>query len=87
MDEDRFGERLEPLRGEGSFDHAVGLYASAVRELYLIADELERRVRAVVYGSPTPRLERTRGDVTTAVRQEAMKAALKRFEQRAGVTD
>jgi translin len=32
-------------------------------------------------------LERTRGDVTTAVRQEAMKAALKRFEQRAGVTD
>lgn len=27
-------------------------------------------------------LERTRGDVTTAVRQEAMKAALKKFEQR-----
>ena len=32
-------------------------------------------------------LERTRGDVTTAVRQEAMKAALKQFEQRTGVTD
>lgn len=27
-------------------------------------------------------LERTRGDVTTAVRQEAMKAALRKFEQR-----
>ncbi|MCB0195987.1 MAG: haloacid dehalogenase [Anaerolineae bacterium] len=27
-------------------------------------------------------LERTRGDVTTAVRQEAMRAALKQFEQR-----
>jgi len=68
MDEDRFGERLEPLRGEGSFDHAVGLYASAVRELYLIADELERRIRAVVYGSPTPRPERTRGDALQVVR-------------------
>ena len=32
-------------------------------------------------------LERTRGDVTTAVRQEAMKAALKEFEQRIDVTD
>jgi translin len=30
-------------------------------------------------------LERTRGDVTTAVRQEAMKAALQRFEQRVGL--
>jgi translin len=30
-------------------------------------------------------LERTRGDVTTAVRQEAMKAALQQFEQRAGL--
>jgi translin len=30
-------------------------------------------------------LERTRGDVTTAVRQEAMKAALHEFEQRVGV--
>jgi translin len=30
-------------------------------------------------------LERTRGDVTTAVRQEAMKAALQAFEQRIGV--
>jgi len=68
MDEDRFGERLEPLRGEGSFDHAVGLYASAVRELYLIGDELERRIRAVVYGSPTPRPERTRGDALQVVR-------------------
>ena len=29
-------------------------------------------------------LERTRGDVTTAVRQEAMKAALEQFEQRTG---
>jgi translin len=29
-------------------------------------------------------LERTRGDVTTAVRQEAMKAALQQFEQRIG---
>jgi len=29
-------------------------------------------------------LERTRGDVTTAVRQEAMKAALQAFEQRVG---
>jgi len=29
-------------------------------------------------------LERTRGDVTTAVRQEAMKAALQKFEQRIG---
>jgi translin len=29
-------------------------------------------------------LERTRGDVTTAVRQEAMKAALEKFEQRIG---
>jgi translin len=32
-------------------------------------------------------LERTRGDVTTAVRQETMKAALQQFEQRTGVTD
>lgn len=30
-------------------------------------------------------LERTRGDVTTAVRQEAMKAALHEFEQRIGM--
>ena len=30
-------------------------------------------------------LERTRGDVTTAVRQEAMKAALQQFELRAGL--
>lgn len=30
-------------------------------------------------------LERTRGDVTTAVRQEAMKAALQAFEQRIGL--
>ena len=30
-------------------------------------------------------LERTRGDVTTAVRQEAMKAALQAFEQRIGI--
>lgn len=30
-------------------------------------------------------LERTRGDVTTAVRQEAMKAALEHFEQRMGL--
>jgi translin len=29
-------------------------------------------------------LERTRGDVTTAVRQEAMKAALQKFEQQIG---
>ncbi len=32
-------------------------------------------------------LERTRGDVTTAVRQEAMKLALKQFEQRVGMGD
>lgn len=32
-------------------------------------------------------LERTRGDVTTAVRQEAMKAALARFEQRIGPSE
>ena len=32
-------------------------------------------------------LERTRGDVTTAVRQETMKAALAEFEQRMGVSD
>ena len=32
-------------------------------------------------------LERTRGDVTTAVRQEAMKAALAAFEQRIGLSD
>jgi len=31
-------------------------------------------------------LERTRGDVTTAVRQEAMKDALRRFEQRIGMS-
>lgn len=31
-------------------------------------------------------LERTRGDVTTAVRQEAMKTALHDFEQRIGMT-
>ncbi|GAB4438330.1 MAG: haloacid dehalogenase [Anaerolineae bacterium] len=30
-------------------------------------------------------LERTRGDVTTAVRQEAMRAALQQFEQRIGI--
>lgn len=30
-------------------------------------------------------LERTRGDVTTAVRQEAMKSALQHFEQRVGL--
>jgi translin len=29
-------------------------------------------------------LERTRGDVTTAVRQEAMKTALRQFEERIG---
>jgi translin len=32
-------------------------------------------------------LERTRGDVTTAVRQETMKAALAAFEQRVGLSD
>jgi len=32
-------------------------------------------------------LERTRGDVTTAARQEAMKAALHQFEQRIGMDD
>jgi translin len=32
-------------------------------------------------------LERTRGDVTTAVRQEAMKAALHKFEQRIGMSE
>ena len=32
-------------------------------------------------------LERTRGDVTTAVRQEAMKAALQHFEQRIGMRE
>ncbi len=32
-------------------------------------------------------LERTRGDVTTAVRQEAMKAALQHFEQRIGMSE
>lgn len=32
-------------------------------------------------------LERTRGDVTTAVRQEAMKLALQHFEQRAGINE
>lgn len=32
-------------------------------------------------------LERTRGDVTTAVRQEAMKAALREFEQKTGIND
>lgn len=32
-------------------------------------------------------LERTRGDVTTAVRQEAMKVALKEFEQRIGMSE
>jgi translin len=32
-------------------------------------------------------LERTRGDVTTAVRQEAMKAALREFEQRIGMSN
>lgn len=32
-------------------------------------------------------LERTRGDVTTAVRQEAMRAALVQFEQRLGMND
>jgi translin len=31
-------------------------------------------------------LERTRGDVTTAVRQEAMRAALQQFEQRIGMS-
>lgn len=32
-------------------------------------------------------LERTRGDVTTAVRQEAMRAALQHFEQRIGLNE
>lgn len=32
-------------------------------------------------------LERTRGDVTTAVRQEAMRAALQQFEQRIGMSE
>ena len=32
-------------------------------------------------------LERTRGDVTTAVRQETMKAALQTFEQRIGMNE
>lgn len=32
-------------------------------------------------------LERTRGDVTTAVRQEAMKTALQEFEQRIGMSE
>jgi hypothetical protein len=32
-------------------------------------------------------LERTRGDVTTAVRQEAMRAALSQFEQRIGMSE
>jgi translin len=40
-----------------------------------------RRVTDMVRGV----LERTRGDVTTAVRQEAMKAALQEFEQRIGM--
>ena len=32
-------------------------------------------------------LERTRGDVTTAVRQEAMRVALQQFEQRIGMSE
>lgn len=40
-----------------------------------------RRTTDIVRGI----LERTRGDVTTAVRQESMKAALKEFEQRVGM--
>lgn len=32
-------------------------------------------------------LERTRGDVTTAIRQEAMKAALLRFEERISISE
>ena len=32
-------------------------------------------------------LERTRGDVTTAVRQEAMKVALQQFERRIGMNE
>lgn len=32
-------------------------------------------------------LERTRGDVTTAVRQEAMRAALQQFERRIGMSE
>ena len=60
--EGRFEQRLAPLRDGGSFDDAVGLYTAAVRELYLVAGELERRIRAVAHGSPTPRPERVRGD-------------------------
>jgi hypothetical protein len=67
-DEGLFGERLAPLRDEGSFDDAVGLYVSAVRELYLIADDLERRIRIVVYGSPTPRPDRVRRDALLVAR-------------------
>jgi translin len=40
-----------------------------------------RRTTDIVRGV----LERTRGDVTTAVRQEAMRAALEKFEQRVGL--
>jgi hypothetical protein len=67
-DERLFSERLEPLRDEGSFDDAVGLYAAGVRELYLIANELERRTRIVVFGSPTPRPAHVRANALLVAR-------------------
>lgn len=67
-DEHRFSAWLEPLRDEGSFDDAVGLYAAGVRELYLIANELERRTRIVVLGAPTPRPDRVRADALRLAR-------------------
>jgi hypothetical protein len=67
-DERMFSERLEPLRDEGSFDDAMGLYAAGVRELVLIANELDRRIRIVLLDSPTPRAERVRAEALQVAR-------------------
>ena len=76
--------RGDVLQAEENLEHMDDIYSVLVTVDFpdAITSGLRRNtdmVRGV--------LERTRGDVTTAVRQEAMKAALQRFEQRIGATD
>jgi hypothetical protein len=56
-----------PFRGT-AFDDAVRGYTSGVRELYLVAGEVERRLRALVYGAPTPTRDELRNEALRVVR-------------------
>jgi hypothetical protein len=63
----RFDRLVPPAVGAGE-DPARRAYDTAVHELYSTANELPERLRAILYGSPTPRPERVRREALMAVR-------------------